>query len=104
MNDNRFPSDLDGLFAAYRDSFDGLDGSRNFMPDLWAKIEQRQRVTYGFRRMASGFVTAAAAICLMLSALLWTPSQLSPSSTGSTYVDVLVEDGTGPEFETAGLR
>jgi hypothetical protein len=101
MNDNRFPSDLEGLFAAYRDSFDGLDASRNFMPGLWAKIEQRQTVTYGFRRMASGFVTLAAAICLMMSAFLWTPSQFSPFYS-STYVDVLVEDGAGgPEFDQA---
>jgi hypothetical protein len=58
---------------------------------LWTKIDQRRRVSYSFRRMASGFVTAAAAICLLLTAALWTPSQI-PISGGATYVEILADN------------
>ena len=103
MNNDRFPPEMDALFASYRNSFAELDASRNFMPGLWSKIEQRQSVTYGFRRMARGFVTVAAAICLMMSAVLWSPPQFNSPASPSTYVDVLA-DGANPEFELAELR
>jgi hypothetical protein len=52
--------------------------------------------------MTSGFVTAAAAICLIISAALWYPSQMSQSNS-STYVDVLAEDGSEDSgFDQAG--
>lgn len=92
MNEDRFPPQLERLFASYRDTFSEVDASRNFMPGLWTKIEQRQKTTYSFRRLASGFVTAAAAICLVISVVLWNPAQLSPFYN-STYVDVLVDEG-----------
>jgi hypothetical protein len=70
------------------------------MPGLWAKIDRRQKVTYSFRRLASGFVTAAAALCLIMSAALSTQSQVS-SPLSETYVEALtadiVPDGVGLE-------
>ena len=94
---NRVPAELDSLFASYRTAMQVPDASPEFMPVLWSKIEQRQRVTYGFRRMASGFVTAAAAICLMISFALYIPSQMQ-NGTASTYVEVLA-DSTDPAVD-----
>jgi hypothetical protein len=90
MENDNWPAKLDGIFAAYRTAVVEPDPSPDFLPGLWAKIEQRRGVTYSFRRIASGFVTAAAAICLVLTVALWTPSQM-PVSGGSTYVEILAD-------------
>ena len=95
MQENRVPAELETLFASYKSAVQVPDASPDFMPVLWSRIEQRQRVTYGFRRMASGFVTAAAAICLMISFALYNPPQVSSGSSASTYVEVLA-DSTDP--------
>ena len=90
MKEDRFPPELEALFASYRQSLPDREGSANFMPDLWAKIDSRKTVTYSFRRMASRFVTAAAAITLVLSAALWVPSQ-NTQVPSPTYVEVLAD-------------
>lgn len=87
MDQNRH-AELEALFASYRDSIEVPDATPDFMPGLWNRIEQRRTVTYSLRRLASGFVTAAAAICLMLSLAMWSP----PQASASTYVDVLADD------------
>ena len=47
---------LDALFRAYRRCLSGTrTPSANFMPNLWARIESRQRFTFSFRRMANAF-------------------------------------------------
>lgn len=97
MSEDRFPQELDLLFASYRGAFGELEPSRHFLPNLWARIEQRQKLTYSFRRLASGYVTLAAALCLMLSAVLWTPSQ--PAQYAATYVDVLADDGADSDMD-----
>ena len=90
MEHDKWPAELEGVFAAYRNAVIEPEPSANFMPGLWSKIDQRRRDTYSFRRIASGFVTAAAAICLMLTVALWTPSQV-PVTGGATYVEVLAD-------------
>ena len=90
MQENRVPAELESLFASYRTAVSVPDPSADFMPVLWSRIEQRQRVTYGFRRMASGFVTAAAAICLMISFALYNPPPIQTASA-ATYVEVLAD-------------
>jgi hypothetical protein len=90
------PGDVRELFRSYRDSFDGIDGSVNFMPGLWARIDSRRRVTYSFGRFASAFVTAAFLICLILSGTLLTTSQPS-NGYQSTYIDVLADNATADD-------
>src|SRR5258706_368782 len=60
MNSMRGNDDqkLDALFGAYRAACGGPEPSANFMPNLWARIESRQSVTFSFRRMANAFATA----------------------------------------------
>jgi hypothetical protein len=90
MKEERFPDEVQALFATYRDTLPDIDASPAFMPGLWTKIESRRREAYSFGRFARGLVTAAAAICLIMSAALWMPSQ-APLAYASTYVDVLDE-------------
>jgi hypothetical protein len=87
MDQNRH-AELDDLFASYRNAVEIPEASPEFMPGLWTRIEQRRTVSYSLRRMTSGFVTAAAAICLVMTLAMWLPS---PGSV-STYVDVLADD------------
>jgi hypothetical protein len=90
MEHDRMSRQLDELLASYRSAVIVPDASPEFMPGLWTKIEQKQRVTYSFRRMASGFVTAAAALCLAMSVAMWTPPEQLQIPAG-TYVDVLAD-------------
>lgn len=80
---------LDALFGAYRDSCPVPEASANFMPNLWAKIESRQTFTFSFRRMATGFVTAALALSLALGVYMSMP-HANPNSP-QTYLEALAE-------------
>jgi len=91
MNQMRGSDDekLDALFRAYRDSCPVPEASANFMPNLWAKIESRQTFTFSFRRMATGFVTAALALSLALGVYMSMP-HANPNSP-QTYLEALAE-------------
>jgi hypothetical protein len=103
MDQDRISPELEALFASYRNSVRVPDASPDFMPGLWTRIEQKQRVTYSFRRIAQGFVTAAAALSLMMSLALWTPDQKQVPA--GTYVDVLADaEDTAAVTEMAMLR
>lgn len=83
---------LDALFAAYRDACPDPDPSANFMPHLWQKIEAREQTSTVFGRMARNLMTAA----LALSVLLGLAASLSHSRTSAlpseSYVEVLAEE------------
>ena len=113
MNDPMFRTDderLDRLFRDYREASLDPEPSVNFTPHLWQKIEKAQGVTLMFRRISRGFVTAAAALSLVLAAVLTIPSsQLAPSST---YVETLADhhtvdyadlDAADPDPETESI-
>ncbi len=80
---------LDALFRAYG-GCPVPEPSVNFMPNLWARIESRQKVSFSFGRMANALVTAALALSIALGVYM-----SMPHSTGSyytqTYVDALAE-------------
>jgi len=82
---------LDALFSAYRQAFPDIDAGPEFMPKLWERIESRRPVARTWRWFAGGFVTASAAICLLLAAFVSMPSANHPVYT-STYVDALEND------------
>lgn len=87
---------LDSLFAAYRGSVADPEPGADFMPRVWRGIEARRSIPISLRHLAQSFITAAAAICLLLSVLFLRPAaQLSVFTTAS-YVDVLASD-PGPE-------
>ena len=79
---------LDALFSEYRTAFPEVEGSTNFMPNLWQKIEARRVAnTSVFRRLAQACVMATVALTLLMAALL-PRLQRAPVYT-TTYVDVL---------------
>ncbi len=76
---------LDALFRAYGE-IPTPEPSANFMPDLWAKIESRQRVAFSFRRMAGAFVTAALALSAALAIYLAIPPS-NQAYYSQTYIE-----------------
>jgi hypothetical protein len=82
--------ELDALFAAYRLACPAPEPSPNFMPELWQKIEAGRSVSYSFTRLTQAFVTAAAAICLVL-VILQTTLKTQPSFYTQTYVEALAD-------------
>ena len=87
-----FPKEVQSAFHAYRESLPDFEGSPDFMPKLWDRIESQRKVTYSFRRIASGFVTVSAALCMTFAVVLWTPQPQATSSNSNTYVEVLADD------------
>ena len=95
MNPMRGSDDqeLDALFRAYHDACVAPDASANFMPNLWARIESRQRSTFSFRRMANALTTAAVAASLALGIYMSIPRSGSLDNN-QTYVEALADANT----------
>jgi hypothetical protein len=92
---------LDALFRAYKQACGSPEASPNFMPNLWARIESRQRLTFSFHRMATAMATAAVALSLALGVYMAIPH--SNSDYSQTYIETLaasnsvdVSDIVGP--------
>ncbi len=81
--------ELDALFRAYRAAFPDPDPSANFMPELWQRIEERQRSVFFLGRWARAFVTAAAVLSLAMAAYLYIPHGHSSLFSAESYVEVL---------------
>src|SRR5262249_54820807 len=80
---------LDSLFRAYHSACEPGQISANFMPELWQKIERVQSATFSFRRIAQGFVAAAAALSLALGVFAFVPTHQNSSLYNATYVEFL---------------
>jgi len=85
---------LDALFGAYRSACSGPEPSANFMPNLWARIESRQSVTFSFRRMANAFATASVALSLALAIYMAVPGRTNPAVGNQSYIEALAEANT----------
>jgi hypothetical protein len=86
---------LNALFQAYREACVAPETSANFMPNLWARIESRQRFTFSFRRIANALTTAAVATSLALGLYMSIPRSNS-MDYNETYVEALTE-ATAPD-------
>jgi ABC-type nitrate/sulfonate/bicarbonate transport system permease component len=80
---------LDALFRAYREACPTPEPSANFMPNLWARIEARQRFTFSFTRLVNGFVTAAVALSIALGVYMAYPGASNTAS--ESYLEALAE-------------
>ncbi|MCE5309945.1 MAG: hypothetical protein LLG20_20115 [Acidobacteriales bacterium] len=89
---DRAEAELDSLFAAYRSAVPDPEPSADFMPRVWQRIEARRSVGMSLRHLAQSFITAAAAICLLLSTLLLRPAAPPSVFTTASYVEVLAGD------------
>jgi len=88
----RFENDgdarLDELFRDYRAACQVVEESRNFMPDLWAKIDARRVSTSWFGWLARVLVTAALAASAILGTAISSVNKSSAFLNG-TFVEAL---------------
>jgi hypothetical protein len=80
---------LDALFRAYRGACPDPDASANFMPELWRRIEERQRSVFFLGRWARALVTAAAVLSIGMAAYLYIPQGRNSVFSVESYVEAL---------------
>jgi len=83
---------LDALFQAYRQAYPDPEAGGNFMPQLWQKIEARERSSTVFVRLARNLVTAALALSSILALAVTVSHSRATALPNETYVEVLEED------------
>ena len=89
-NDERH---LDELFLKYKSACPDAEASKDFMPKLWAGIENKRSFSLVFEHLGRIWVKASVATCLLLAAL----NMIPPSATHTkyaTYADVLSAETT----------
>jgi hypothetical protein len=96
--------ELDHLFQRYRAALPDPEASVNFMPELWRKIEARQRFVARVKKLTQVFVAAAAAICLLLGMLLQVPVSSETPVVRGNYVDVLADANPAENLAALGIR
>ena len=97
-------TELDHLFASYRNAVPDPEASVNFMPELWRKIEARQFFLFRLKKLTQIFVVAAAAICLLLGIALQVPVSSGPQVVRGNYVDVLADANPAENLAAVGIR
>ncbi len=86
---------LESLFRAYRGACPAPEPKPEFMPELWRRIEARQRFAFSFRRMANALVTAAVAASIALGVYMSLPHGVSSNpSYYTSYVEALANANT----------
>ncbi len=98
-NDN--PGDgeqLDALFRAYRLASPDPESGPDFMPQLWQKIEARERGSAIFAHLARRLVSVALALTLLMTLAVSLMRRQVPVPA-ETYVEVLAEDHESQNFD-----
>jgi hypothetical protein len=98
-------TELEALFRAYRDACQAPEPSANFMPEIWQRIEERQRSVFFLGRWARALATAAAVLSLAMAAYLYTPHAQKSIFYVESYVEALSAGHAldSPEFTDTSL-
>ena len=80
---------LDALFEAYRESCPAPEPSANFMPQIWRRIEERQRSVFFMGRWARALATAGAVASLGIAAYIYVPRSSQSVVSVESYVEAL---------------
>ena len=88
---DRMDDRLNSLLAKYRDACPDPEPGRNFMPQLWRRIEARRGATASLllRRWAEVWIAATVAFAIVISLFL-IPRLQEPPVYQASYVDVLL--------------
>lgn len=103
--------ELDKLFAASRDAFPELDASPNFIPEVWAKIEDRRGP--GWLSLIGNWAPRLALAASLAAAVLTTSAAINHQKARnlqlleSSYIDALtvssLDEQDGSQWILAGL-
>lgn len=85
---------LNALFTTYRNACPDPEPSPGFMPQLWQKIEARERSSTLFGRLARNLVTAALALSSIMALAVSVSHSRANALPPESYVEVLAEDHT----------
>ncbi len=84
---------LDSLLASYREACPEVEGSKNFMPELWRRIEERRRSETWLFRWANAFAAAAAIIAITTGLIFYqSPKPLPQRAYIEKLTDEISED------------
>ncbi|HVP48393.1 MAG TPA: hypothetical protein VMT32_17485 [Bryobacteraceae bacterium] len=83
---------LDALFAAYRSACPDPEPTSGFMPQLWQKIEARERSSTIFSHLVRNLVTAALALSGIMALAVSVSHSHASTLPPESYVEVLAED------------
>jgi len=95
MREEETSAGLDRLWNAYRIATSDPQVSPNFVPELWARIEEARAISWiaPLTRWAARLLPLAAALTLAMSAYIWNPlSSAGGDGLVSGYVDTLADD------------
>ena len=82
-------AELDSWFRAYREACPAPEPSANFMPEIWQRIDERQRSLFYWGRGARALATAAAVLSLAMAAYLYIPHARNSMFYTESYVEAL---------------
>jgi hypothetical protein len=99
--ENEFEVRLSALWAEYRNAIPDPEAGVNFMPEVWARIEERRTFAFGIRRFARGIITAAAAVSLLMAVYLSVPQRYPSTFYTSTYLELLAAGQNHDQAELA---
>ncbi|MCX6621778.1 MAG: hypothetical protein NTY38_12030 [Acidobacteria bacterium] len=83
---------LEAIFAQYREACPEPEMSSSFTPGMWRKIDARRGFSLRIGRLSRRFVTAAAALCLLMVILLTVPQSPSAGMYSTSYLEALTTD------------
>jgi len=101
--DGRLEAELTQLFARYREALPDPEATPEFMPKLWRRVEARQRSNRDLRRLAQGFVTAAALVSLVIGIFLSLPQGRMSAFYTNTYLEILATDQAQDDPDVAEI-
>lgn len=99
--DNNLEQRLDKLFVEYRAAHPDLDGSAEFVPSLWAKIEARRNPVVLWAMMSRRVLAGAFALCVLFGLALQT-GLTANLFYDTTYIEAL--DANDEPEDLAQLR
>lgn len=89
MNEQKFDSRLDSLLLSYRDACPEVESSKNFMPELWRRIEERRRSEVWLFRWANAFAAAAATVAIATGVVFYQSPKPLPQRA---YIEKLTDE------------
>lgn len=101
--DGRYEAELAELFARYRETLPDPEPTPGFLPELWRRIEARQASTRDLRRLARGFVTAAALVSVLMGIFLSLPQGRVSAFYTNTYLEILATDQAQDDPDVAEI-
>lgn len=90
--DGRLEAELSRLFVEYRETLPDPDPVPEFLPGVWRRIEARRTSSRDLRRLATGFLTAAVLVSLLIGVFLTRPNGHAGAFYSNTYLELLAAD------------